>query len=284
MKVNNKVIAEIVTRALKEDLGQGDITTLAIEGRKRPARAIIRAKQEQTVCGHQPAREVFHQISQKTRYSEKVRDGKIAYKGDIVAKIDADLQTLLSGERTALNFMMHLSGIATLSARFARQIEGTRAEILDTRKTLPGMRLLEKYAVNCGGAKNHRIGLFDMYLVKDNHIETAGSIEKAIENCLAHRGRKKTKIEVETKTFDQIKRALKYKIDRIMLDNMTVSRMKKAVELIRSERPDLEIEASGNVSLRTVRKIAQTGVDYISAGALTHSAPAVDLSMEIELK
>ncbi|MBD3382059.1 MAG: carboxylating nicotinate-nucleotide diphosphorylase [candidate division Zixibacteria bacterium] len=284
MKVNNKVIAEIVTRALTEDLGQGDITTLAIEGGKRPARAIIRAKQEQTVCGHQPARAVFRHISPKTRYSNKIGDGKTAYKGDMVAIIDADLQTLLSGERTALNFMMHLSGIATLSARFARQIEGTRAEMLDTRKTLPGMRLLEKYAVNCGGAKNHRIGLFDMYLIKDNHIETAGSIENAIENCLAHRGRKKTKIEVETKTFDQIKRALKYKIDRIMLDNMTVSRIKKAVELIRSEHPGLEIEASGNVSLRTVRKIAQTGVDYISAGALTHSAPAVDLSMEIELK
>lgn len=284
MKVSREVITEIVTRALKEDLGRGDITTLAIEGGKRPALAIIRAKQELVVCGHQPARAVFRSISPKSRYIQEISDCKTARKGDVIVKIHSDLKTLLSGERTALNFMMHLSGIATQSARFTSRIKGTRAVMLDTRKTLPGMRLLEKYAVACGGALNHRIGLFDMYLIKDNHIEAAGSIETAIENCLAHRGRKKTKIEVETKSFDQIKRALKYGIDRIMLDNMTVSRMKKAVELIRAERPELEIEASGNVTLKTVRSIAQSGVDFISAGALTHSAPAVDLSMEIELK
>jgi nicotinate-nucleotide pyrophosphorylase (carboxylating) len=283
MRLSSNSINEIVERALKEDLGSGDITTRAIQNRSHRARGSIRAKQKLVVCGQTAAREVFRQLSPKNRYRTKIADGKVAQNGDLIAEIDGNLNTLLSGERTALNLLMHLSGIATLAAKFVEKTTATQAVILDTRKTFPGLRLLQKYAVVTGGARNHRIGLYDMYLIKDNHIQAAGSIEDAILQVLNDRGRKRIKIEVETKSMDEIRSALKFKIDRIMLDNMSLSQMKHAVELIREVNPGIEIEASGNVSLKTVRKIAQTGVDFISAGALTHSAPAADISMEIEL-
>ena len=281
MKISKKNLSSIVNNALSEDIGSGDITTKAVISKDKPARGIIKAKQEGVVFGHEAAWEVYNQLDARAKYEVKVRDGSKVEKGEVIAEISAGMKTILSGERVALDFLMHLSGIATLTNRFVSSVEGTNVKILDTRKTIPGLRLLEKAAVKAGGGENHRIGLFDMFLIKDNHIEAAGSISKAIESCLEIRGRKKLKIEVETKSIEEIEEALEYKIDRIMLDNMGLDRMKEAVEYIHAKNREVEIEASGNVSLGNVRRIANTGVDFISIGKLTHSAPALDLSMEI---
>lgn len=281
MKIDAKYIASVINNAITEDLGSADITTKGIIKFKQTATGRIRAKQAGIICGQEIAAKVFYRLNKDSKYRQLVKDGHKVENGDIIAELKSDLNSLLSGERIALNFLMHLSGIATLTSQYVEAVKGLRVKILDTRKTTPGLRLLEKQAVKTGGGDNHRIGLYDMYLIKDNHIEAAGSISKAIEACLAHRGGKKTKIEIETKYLSQIKEALKYKIDRIMLDNMTPSMMKKAVRLIRELNSKIEIEASGNVNLKNVRKIAQTGVDLISIGKLTHSAPALDLSMDI---
>jgi nicotinate-nucleotide pyrophosphorylase (carboxylating) len=281
MKIDPKYVAAVINNAIKEDLGSADITTKGIIKFKQTATGRIRAKQAGIICGQDIAASVFYRLNKDSKYRGLIKDGHKAEKGDIIAEIKSDLKSLLSGERIALNFLMHLSGIATLTSQYVEAVKGLKVKILDTRKTTPGLRLLEKQAVKTGGGDNHRIGLYDMYLIKDNHIEAAGSISKAIEACLAHRGGKKTKIEIEAKYLSQIKEALKYKIDRIMLDNMTPNMMKKAVRLIRELNSKIEIEASGNVSLKSVRKIAQTGVDLISIGKLTHSAPALDLSMDI---
>ena len=281
MKLFTKYYADIIIKALQEDLGSGDITTNSVITTKTRARGIIRAKQEGIVCGQSVARDTFRHLNRNCRYVIKVRDGQRVRRGTVIAEIKSDLKTLLSGERVALNFLMQLSGISTLTSEFVRAVKGRRVTILDTRKTTPGLRMLQKYAVSCGGGENHRIGLYDMYLIKDNHIESAGSIAAAIEACLETRGRRRLKIEVETKSLAEIREALKYNIERIMLDNMTPALMKKACLLIRKTNPKIEIEASGNVRLGNVRKIAQTGVDYISIGGLTHSAPSLDLSMEI---
>lgn len=281
MKITPKIITSIVDNALREDIGSGDITTLAIIPKNVSARARIIAKQEGIIYGHEPARMVYKRLDPKSKYNAKVKNGALVERGSLVAEVHAGMKTILSGERVALNFLMHLSGIATLTSRFVAAVDGYDAKILDTRKTTPGLRLLEKEAVRLGGGENHRIGLFDMFLIKDNHIEAAGSVAKAIENCLKWRGRRKIKIEVETTSTEQIHEALEHNIDRIMLDNMTPAQMLKAVELIRSKNPKVEIEASGNVRLGNVRRIARTGVDFISIGKLTHSAPSLDLSMEI---
>jgi nicotinate-nucleotide pyrophosphorylase (carboxylating) len=281
MKIDPKYIAAVINNAIKEDLGSADITTSGIIKFKQTALGRIRAKQAGIICGQDIAAKVFYRMNKDSRYRRLVKDGHRAEKGEIIAEIKSDLKGLLSGERIALNFLMHLSGIATLTSQYVEAVKGLKVKILDTRKTTPGLRLLEKYAVKAGGGDNHRIGLYDMYLIKDNHIEAAGSVGKAIEACLAHRGGTKTKIEIETKSLSQIKDAVRYKIDRIMLDNMTPAMMTRAVKLIREINSKVEIEASGNVSLKNIRKIAQTGVDLISIGKLTHSAPALDLSMDI---
>jgi nicotinate-nucleotide pyrophosphorylase (carboxylating) len=281
MKIAPKIISSIVDNALQEDISSGDITTKAIIRKNISARARIIAKQEGIVYGHEPARMVYRRLEPKSKYIAKVKDGARVKPGKTIAEVHAGMMTILSGERVALNFLMHLSGIATLTSRFVKAVEGLNVKILDTRKTIPGLRLLEKEAVRIGGGETHRIGLFDMFLIKDNHIEAAGSVGKAIEACLKWRGQKRIKIEVETKSTEQIHEALNYNIDRIMLDNMTPAQMKEAVKLIRSKNPKIEVEASGNVRLGNVRRIAHTGVDLISIGKLTHSAPSLDLSMEI---
>ena len=270
-----------VINAICEDRCQDDITTSAIIRRNMPARALIVAKKAGIICGQDAAARVFRILNRESKYRRIVRDGQPAEKGKVIAQIKSDFKSLLMGERIALNYLMHLSGIATLTNKYVQAVKGLKVKILDTRKTVPGLRQLEKYAVHAGGGENHRIGLHDMYLIKDNHIEAMGSIAKAIERCLKHRGKKRIKIEIETKFLSQIEEALKYKIDRIMLDNMTPAVMQKAVRLIRGSNPKTEIEASGNINLRNIRRIAETGVDYISIGRLTHSAPALDLSMEI---
>ena len=281
MKIDPKYLAALIKNTVTEDIGSGDITTDAIIKRNNPVKGIIRARQDGIVCGHDAAKAVFRFFDKKARYSVKVKDGQHVNDNTVIAEIRTTLKSVLKGERIALNFLMHLSGIATLTGQYAEAVKDTKAIILDTRKTTPGLRMLEKYAVRTGGGDNHRIGLYDMFLIKDNHIEAAGSIGAAITACLKRRGRRKTRIEVETKHLEQIREALQYKVDRIMLDNMTPAMMKKAALFIRKHNKNVEIEASGNVNLKTIGKIAKTGVDYISIGRLTHSAPAMDISMDI---
>ena len=226
------------------------------------------------------AKSVFKEIDSGLVLKPLAGDGDKVRPGKKVALIQGKVKSILAGERAALNFLQRLSGIATFTGEFVRRIRGTRAKILDTRKTTPGLRFLEKYAVKKGGGKNHRLGLYDMILIKDNHIKAAGSVSLAIRKAL--RNRKGLKIEVETRNLEEIKKALNFKIDRIMLDNFKPEDLKKAVKLIRSKNKNLEIEASGRVNLKNVRRIALSGVDYISVGALTHSAEALDFSLVLK--
>ena len=270
-------IQEIVRIALEEDLGKGDITSELIIPEKQKGMGFIIAKEKGIITGLEVAKSVFKQVDPGLVFKPLVSDGDKMGPNQKVALIRGKAKSILAGERTALNFLQRLSGIATLTGEFVRRIRGTRAKILDTRKTTPGLRLLEKYAVKKGGGKNHRQGLYDMILIKDNHIQSAGSISLAIRKAL--RNKKGLKIEVETKNLKEIKKALNFKIDRIMLDNFKPEDLKKAVKLIRSKNKNVEIEASGRVNLKNVRRIALSGVDYISVGALTHSAKALDLSL-----
>jgi nicotinate-nucleotide pyrophosphorylase (carboxylating) len=281
MKIDSKYLAALIKNTISEDIGSGDITTDAVIKRNNPVRGIIRARQDGIICGHDVARAVFRFFDEKARYSIKVKDGQRVISNTVIAEVHTNLKSVLKGERIALNFLMHLSGIATLTGQYVEAIKEFKAIILDTRKTTPGLRMLEKYAVRTGGGDNHRIGLYDMFLIKDNHIKAAGSISAAIEACLKKRSKRRTKIEIETKFGYEIREALEYKIDRIMLDNMPPYMIKKAVEFIRKHKKKVEIEASGNVNLKTIKRIARTGVDFISIGRLTHSAPAMDISMDI---
>ncbi len=270
-------IQKIVKIALEEDLGSGDLTSNLIIPEKQKGEGFIIAREKGVIAGLEIVKSVFKQVDPGLMFKPLVSDGDKVRPSQKVALIRGKIKSILAGERISLNFLQKLSGIATLSGEFVGKIRGTRVKILDTRKTTPGLRLLEKYAVKKGGGKNHRLGLYDMILIKDNHIEAAGSISLAIRKAL--RNRKGLKIEVETRNLEEIKQALNFKIDRIMLDNFKPGDLKKAVQFIRSKNKKVEIEASGRVNLHNVRKIALSGVDYISVGALTHSAKALDLSL-----
>ena len=270
-------IQKIVKIALEEDLGSGDITSNLTIPEKQKGEGFIIAREKGIITGLEVIKSVFKQIDTGLVFRPLVSDGDKVRPNQKVAQIRGKAKSILAGERTALNFLQRLSGIATLTGEFVVKIRGTKAKILDTRKTTPGLRLLEKYAVKKGGGKNHRQGLYDMILIKDNHIKAAGSISAAIGKAM--KSKKGLKIEVETKNLKEIKEALNFKIDRIMLDNFKPEDLKKAVKLIRSKNKKVEIEASGKVNLHNVRKIALSGVDYISVGALTHSAKALDLSL-----
>lgn len=270
-------IQKVVELALEEDLGSGDITSNLTIPEKQKGEGFIIAREKGVIAGLEVAKSVFKQVNPGLVFKPLVSDGDKVRPGQRVALIRGKVKSILAGERTVLNFLQRLSGIATLTGEFVMRIRGTRAKILDTRKTTPGLRLLEKYAVKKGGGKNHRQGLYDMILIKDNHIKAAGSISAAIGKAM--KSKKGLKIEVETKNLKEIKEALNFKIDRIMLDNFKPEDLKKAVKLIRSKNKKVEIEASGKVNLHNVRKIALSGVDYISVGALTHSAKALDLSL-----
>ena len=270
-------IEKIVKIALKEDLGFGDITSDLIISEKQKGKGFIIAKEKGIIAGLEVAKSVFEEVDAGLMFKFLISDGDKVRPGLKVALIQGKTKSILAGERTALNFLQRLSGIATLTNKFVRKTEGTSTKILDTRKTTPGLRFLERDAVKKGGGENHRQGLYDMILIKDNHIQAAGSISSAIEKAL--RNRRGLKIEVETKNLKEIKEALNFKIDRIMLDNFEPEDLKKAVKLIRSKNKKVEIEASGRVNLKNVRKIALSGVDYISVGALTHSARALDFSL-----
>jgi nicotinate-nucleotide pyrophosphorylase (carboxylating) len=235
------------------------------------------AKQDLVLAGIEVSRQVFFLLDSGIRFDALAKDGDRVPAGAEIAGLSGNTRSLLMGERVALNLLQHMSGIATLTARYVERISGTKARMLDTRKTLPGLRELEKYAVRMGGGRNHRMGLYDMVLIKDNHIKAAGSITQAVES--AKRTTRELRIEVETSNLEEVREALAVKADIIMLDNMTLDTMREAVRVVNGRAL---IEASGNVTLETVRGIAETGVDLISSGSLTHSAPAADISMKIK--
>lgn len=268
---------ELIYKALKEDVGSGDITTRALIPEKQEARAIILAKEAGVIAGLTVAKEIFRQVDRRLRFKPRIKDGVKVKSGKVVAEISGPARGILTAERTALNFLQHLSGIATLTSRFVNRVPRT-VKILDTRKTIPGLRALQKYAVRVGGGVNHRFGLYDAVLIKDNHVKLAGGIERAVEGL---RGRDKGKkaIEVEAGTIEEVKKAIKAKADRILLDNMSLKTLRRAVKLCKEAR--VKAEASGGVDLKNVRQIARTGVNAISIGALTHSAPALDLSLKV---
>ncbi len=268
-------IERIIKTALEEDLGLGDITTEATIPAGGEARAELVAKEDFTLAGLDVAARVFHLLDPAVSYEKITEDGRQVKKGEVVAWIKGSPQVLLQGERVALNLLQRMSGIATMTARFVAEIAGTSATIVDTRKTVPGLRALDKYSVRMGGGRNHRIGLFDGVLIKENHIDAAGGITAAVERA-RQRIPHTIKIEVETTSLAEVVEALAVKADIIMLDNMTLEQLREGVNLIDGRAL---VEASGNVNLERVRAIAETGVDLISVGALTHSVRAADISM-----
>lgn len=269
-------VRSFIIRALEEDSGCGDITTTLLIPEGQTSTALIVAKDSFIVAGLPFAEEVFRAADPAVRFETLAEEGSRAKKSAVLARVAGKTRTLLLCERVALNVLQRLSGIATLTNAFVRKVRGTGAKILDTRKTTPGMRFMEKYAVRAGGGRNHRFGLSDGILIKDNHIEAVGSVKKAVE--LAREGRHLSRIEVEAETLKEFKEALQSGADVIMLDNMSVKDIGEAVRLSGGRAL---IEVSGGVSLENAREIAETGVDFISVGALTHSAPAVDISMKL---
>jgi nicotinate-nucleotide pyrophosphorylase (carboxylating) len=276
-------LKRIIRNALNEDIQIGDITTQAIIPGSVIGVGKFLIKADGIIAGLNIAQEVFKQVDHKIEFKILFRDGEKVKCGDIAAEVEGKASSILTAERTALNFLQRMSGIATMTNKFVEEISATKAKILDTRKTVPGLRLLDKEAIRLGGGKNHRIGLFDMFLIKDNHIEIAGSITKAINACRNFQKNKNPnlKIEVETKNLDEVEEALACNVDVIMLDNFSIDLTKKAVSLING---NCLVEASGNINLENVKQVAETGVDFISVGALTHSVKALDISLEIELK
>jgi len=270
-------IIKLIKHALSEDIGSGDVTSNATIRAESVSAALMLAKQDLVLAGLDVSRAVFRYLDPDIQFTKFSEDGNKMKAGTEIAKLSGNTRALLAGERVALNLLQHLSGIATLTSKYVEHCKGLKAEVLDTRKTLPGLRQLEKYAVRIGGGRNHRFGLYDGVLIKDNHITAAGSIAAAV-NSARKSAHHLLKIEVETKTLEEVRAALAVKADVIMLDNMPINLMREAVVLIGGRA---FVEASGNVTLETIRQIAETGVDFISSGSLTHSAPAADISMKI---
>jgi nicotinate-nucleotide pyrophosphorylase (carboxylating) len=270
-------IKKLIEHALHEDIGTGDITSEAIIPETSTSSAVMLAKQELVLAGLDVSREVFLHLDPEVQFTAYAKDGERMHAGTEIARLSGNTRALLMGERVALNLLQHLSGIATLTAKCVEKIKGTKAVVLDTRKTLPGLRQLEKYAVRMGGGQNHRFGLYDAVLIKDNHIKAAGGITEAVRKIRS--AGHSHKIEVETKTLQEVREALAAKADIIMLDNMQIDIMQEAVKVIKGRAL---VEASGNVTLEMIWHIAETGVDFISSGSLTHSAPAADISMKIK--
>ncbi|MFD0988424.1 carboxylating nicotinate-nucleotide diphosphorylase [Methyloligella solikamskensis] len=278
------LVAQMVRLALAEDLGQaGDVTTDAIVPEGAAGHARIVAREDGVIAGLELAEAAFKALDPELHFNPIVTDGEAVSAGDGVADIHGKARAILTAERVALNFLGRLSGISTLTNLFVKRVDGTGATIIDTRKTTPGLRAIEKFAVLAGGGRNHRFGLFDAVLVKDNHIAEAGGIGpalKAIETHVGQDGRRSLRIEVEVDRLDQLEEALTQPIDAVLLDNMDVETLKEAVRMVRERAPKVQTEASGGVTLETVRGIAETGVDFISIGALTHSPKNLDLSLE----
>jgi nicotinate-nucleotide pyrophosphorylase (carboxylating) len=268
-------ILDIIRRALKEDIGSGDVTSNSIIPADAYMNGEIIAKQNGIVAGLDVARATFEILDSRIQFRAKVSEGSPVETSQTLATIYGPARALLTAERTALNFLGRMSGIATLTRRFVDAVAGTKAVVLDTRKTVPGLRTLDKLAVKRGGGQNHRIGLYDMILIKDNHIDFAGSLTEAVRRArYANMG---LEIEVEARTLDDVREALELGVERILLDNMTLATMSEAVALSAGRA---KLEASGNVTLETVRQVAETGVDYISTGTLTHSVTVFDVSLD----
>jgi len=274
----SQYLKELINRALAEDLGPGDVTSEATVREESTSTAVILAKQPLILAGLNVIGEVFRSLDPNIQFNAFAKDGDRIGAGTEIACLTGNTRALLAGERVALNLLQHLSGVATLTAKYVEQVKGLKVAVLDTRKTLPGLRRLEKYAVRVGGGKNHRFGLYDGVLIKDNHIKASGGIIKAVESA-KKKAHSLLKIEVETKTLDEVVEALAVGADIIMLDNMPIDLMREAVKLVDGRAI---VEASGNVTLETIRHVAETGVDMISSGSLTHSAPAADISMKIK--
>ena len=264
--------------SLQEDIGDGDKTTEALIASSKQKEARIIAKSNGIISGLEAAERIFKMVSEKVNWESKVDDGDAATEGETIAEISGPFQAILTGERTALNFLQRMSGVATKTKAFADQLKGTKTKLLDTRKTIPGFRYLDKYSVLVGGGINHRFGLFDMILIKENHIKTAGSILKAVEN-VKKKYHHKYEIEVETRNLDEVNEALEAGVDFIMFDNMSLDEIRNSVNISQGK---VKTEASGNVNLDNIREIALTGVDFISVGAITHSVPALDISLLIK--
>ncbi|MFA8451117.1 MAG: carboxylating nicotinate-nucleotide diphosphorylase [Bacteroidales bacterium] len=273
-------IDEIITKALEEDLGDGDHTSLSTIPAEARGKAQLLVKQEGTIAGIEIARKVFEQVDPETKFTALLKDGDTIKKGDIAFVVEGKSISLLSSERLALNFLQRMSGIATQTQKILSLIEGTSTKILDTRKTTPLMRPIEKLAVKIGGGENHRMGLYDMIMIKDNHVDFAGGIVPAIKACKEYLKEKDKdlKIELEVRNFAELEEALNYgEIHRIMLDNFSPSLTSKALKMIDGR---FETEASGGINKHNIREYAETGVDYISVGALTHQIKSLDLSLK----
>lgn len=271
-----KDIDSIIETALREDMPQGDITSESIIPMDSISRVIILAKEEGILAGIYVVERVFKIIDTSVLFERYFKDSQRIKKGDKIAALKGPSISILKGERTALNFIQRLSGIATATQKYVKAVQGTRTKVLDTRKTTPGLRILEKYAVKMGGGKNHRLNLSEMVLIKDNHLKIVGSISEAVKSA-RRRVKRGIKIEVETSNLDEVKEAFQGGADMIMLDNMSLRKMKEAVQWVKGR---VILEVSGNINLHRAKQIAALGVDFISVGSLTHSNKSLDISME----
>jgi len=277
--IDSPLIDATIDIAFKEDIGDGDHTTLSCIPHDLQGRARLLVKEDGILCGVELAKKIFAKFDPTLKMTQYLHDGDAIKKGDIAFVVEGKTISILQTERLVLNFMQRLSGIATQTHEYVKLLEGTNTKILDTRKTTPGLRLLEKYAVKTGGGENHRIGLYDMILIKDNHIDYAGGVTKAItktKEYLKEKG-KDLKIEVEARTLDEIKEILKFDVERILIDNFTPEETKVAVALINGK---CKTESSGGITKESIRAYAEAGVDYISVGALTHHINSLDLSLK----
>ncbi len=282
MKIDRSNVEKIIRNALAEDIGSGDITTKAIVDDNLIGTGEFLVKQDGVIAGLEVVEMLLNIFDPKLSFERKISDGVKVNYGKVAASVKGSAASILTAERTALNFLQRMSGIATMTNNYIEKIKHTKAKILDTRKTVPGLRELDKLAVKLGGGTNHRIGLYDMFLIKDNHIAAAGSITKAVKSCkeLREKNNYGFKIEVETENLEQVKEALSIGVDFILLDNFDPGEIRKAVQFISGK---CLTEASGGINFDTVKEIAETGVDFISVGALTHSVKALDISLEITI-
>lgn len=276
--LNLEALKPFIEYALHEDIGSGDVTTDSLIPVDLQARATMTAKSSGIIAGLSVAETIFRTLSRDINWKAYIDDGDKINAGEIILEISGSYRALLTGERLALNFMQRMSGIATMTSQCVAELAGYQTKILDTRKTVPGLRLLDKYAVLMGGGTNHRIGLYDMVLIKDNHIKIAGGITNAVMQ-IKKGVSGNLKIEVEVTNFDEVREALAAGADILMLDNMTTAEMAQSVKIINNRA---KVEASGNMTIQRLKEVAATGVDYISIGALTHSVTAFDISMNIE--
>ena len=277
------LITKLLDLGIEEDINTGDITTESIIPESMNAVATMTAKQEGVISGLEIVKMVYDRFQSDVVFTPYFKDGDQVKKGDVILKIEATYPTLLRGERLSLNLFQRMCGIATETAKYVKELKGTSTELLDTRKTAPGLRVLDKLAVKHGGGTNHRMGLYDMAMIKDNHIKMAGGIAKAVEQVRA-RIAEGIKIEVETTNLDEVKEAIAAGADIIMLDNMGNEAMAEAVATIKAADKGIKTEASGNMSIPRLIEVAATGVDYISVGALTHTVKAMDISMNIQVE